>query len=185
MSGDWQAAEHNVVQCWYEKSHSAEWNEDKRKSFFLFPWLTFILCGWWFYTVIWMPGKWLPLSRTLISASNYIPQHLSHSVAFNNSDLWKRNVSLDITHHVPLFLQQQGVDNLKRTVVLDFNMDWATESAKWFSWRGVITTMRALTEASDDWTLLSFPAANKSNTKKQQSTYRTGLHLSLTLCALY
>lgn len=117
MSGDWQAAEHNVLQCWYENSHSAEWNENKRKSFFLFLWLTFVLCGWWFYMVIWMPGKQLPMSRTLISVSNYIPQHLSHSIAFNNSDLWKRKVSLDISHHVPLFLHQQGVDNLKGTLI--------------------------------------------------------------------
>lgn len=171
MSGDWQAAEHNVLQCWYENSHSAEWNENKRKSFFLFLWLTFVLCGWWFYMVIWMPGKQLPMSRTLISVSNYIPQHLSHSIAFNNSDLWKRKVSLDISHHVPLFLHQQGVDNLKGTVVLDFNKDWATESAKLFPWQGC-----QMTE------LFYLPLLQTNRTQKNNNQHTIQGYTSLWCC---
>lgn len=42
VSGDWQAAERNVMQFWYENPLSAQWNEDERKSFFSFLWWAFI-----------------------------------------------------------------------------------------------------------------------------------------------
>lgn len=54
VCGEWQAAEHNVIEHGGENSHSAHWGWNggkKRKSFSSFLWLTFIQCGWWLYTL--------------------------------------------------------------------------------------------------------------------------------------
>lgn len=74
VSGDWQAAESNAMQFWYENSHSAQWNEDKRKSFFTFLWWTFIPV-WMMLFILFKNERQengLLWRRKLISASNYI-----------------------------------------------------------------------------------------------------------------
>lgn len=116
-----------------------------------------------------------------------------HNFAFNKFNSWSRKVSLDISHYAPFFLRQwdlrlTGTD-LKRTVVLTFNMDWAMERAKVFSWQGFHlhddSVHGSQMPERNDYT---FCAGNKSNARthtennnqhaaQDYTTFRCGVSL--------